>query len=133
MNNQIKHVVVECTKASDENTMTFPAVVMKLMQAGVERYHADLVRAEKTYYMPDGASHVVSAAKLPAQPESAFSAAGVAAAVRDIQAQKIDYAAFCAHIAAAGCVAYLVSLAGRRAVYFGRTGEAYVEPFPAAH
>jgi hypothetical protein len=31
--------------------------VTKLMQVGVERYHADLLRAEKIYYLPSGESH----------------------------------------------------------------------------
>jgi hypothetical protein len=35
-------------------------------------------------------------------------------------------------VAQASCVGYMVPLAGRRAVYYGRTGESYVEPFPAA-
>jgi uncharacterized protein YbcV (DUF1398 family) len=49
-----------------------------------------------------------------------------------IQAQKIKYREFCVRIADAGCVGYLVSLVGRRAVYYGRSGESYVEPFPTA-
>lgn len=124
--------MLECTAASDAELMTFPEVVGRLAQAGVERYHADLVRAEKTYYLPDGASRVVPAKPAAAAPATAFSAAGVEAAVRAIQAQRIGYGEFCAQIAAAGCVGYTVSLAGRRAVYQGRTGETHVEPFPGA-
>jgi uncharacterized protein YbcV (DUF1398 family) len=67
-----------------------------------------------------------------ATPASAFAADGVAAAVRAIQQQKIQYREFCERIAQAGCVGYIVSMAGRRAVYYGRTGDSYVEPFPAA-
>lgn len=33
---------------------------------------------------------------------------------------------------AAGCAGYLVSLPGRRVVYYGRTGETHVELIPAA-
>ena len=65
-------------------------------------------------------------------PAQAFSAAGVDAAVRAIQAQTISYKEFCDRIVAAGCVDYIVSLVGRRAVYSGRTGENHVEPFPSA-
>jgi hypothetical protein len=32
----------------------------------------------------------------------------------------------------AGCVAYMVSLPGRRVVYYGRTGASHVEHFPPA-
>lgn len=132
MNAHTKAAVEECTRASDEERMTFPEVVAKLSAAGVERYRADLLRAEKTYYLPDGVSHVVPAAPLGDAAARAFSPDGVRDAVRAIQAQRITYKTFCERIAAAGCVDYIVSLAGRRAVYFGRTGESYVEPFPAA-
>lgn len=95
---QVEEVVIECTKGSDEERLTFPQVVMKLMAAGVERYHTDLQRAEKTYYLPDGRSLVVPAAPLRRAPARAFSAAGVATAVRTIQAQKLTYEAFCQEI-----------------------------------
>jgi uncharacterized protein YbcV (DUF1398 family) len=131
MNAHVKAAVEDCTRASDEERMTFPEVVAKLSAAGVERYRADLLRAEKTYYLPDGASHVVPAAPIGAAAARSFSPEGVRDAVRAIQARRITYKTFCERIAAAGCVDYVVSLAGRRAVYFGRTGESYVEPFPA--
>ena len=61
-----------------------------------------------------------------------FSAEGVEKAVRAIQRQQIAYREFCRLIADAGCVGYFVSLAGRRAVYYGRTGDEHVEWFPGA-
>ncbi|MEP9377435.1 DUF1398 family protein [Aquabacter sp. CN5-332] len=120
------------TRDSDAERVTFPEVVAQLMEAGIERYHADLQRNEKTYYLPSGASHVVAAHEVGAVPAEGFSAEGVERAVRAVQAGQIKYREFCARIAAAGCVAYLVSLAGRRAVYYGRTGETHVEWFPGA-
>jgi uncharacterized protein YbcV (DUF1398 family) len=132
MDANIKAVIAECTTASDEERITFPEVVMKLMQAGVERYHADLVRSERTHYMPDGETDVRPAHGVKTVPAKDFSAAGVDAAVRAIQRQEIQYREFCERIAAAGCVGYIVSLAGRRAVYYGRTGESHVEMFPGA-
>lgn len=132
MNADVRTIVEECTKASDDARLAFPQIVQNLMAAGVERYRADLLRAEKTYYLPDGGSHVVTNAPLDRAPAHAFSAAGVEAAVRASQAGKITYKEFCTRIAEAGCVDYLVSLAGRRAVYVGRTGESHVELFPAA-
>ena len=125
-------IMQECTDASDQERIGFGEVVTKLMQAGVERYHADLLRAEKIYYLPSGESHRVPAAQVDATPAAAFAADSVAAAVRAIQQKKIQYREFCERIAQAGCVGYMVSLAGRRAVYYGRTGDSYVEPFPAA-
>lgn len=132
METQVKNVVEACTAGSDSGDMIFPVVVRNLMAAGVERYHADLLRGEKTYYLPNGESHRVACHALTEAPAPAFSAEGVEAAVRAIQAGSIRYGEFCARIAAAGCVDYLVSLAGRRAVYYGRTGDCYVERFPPA-
>jgi uncharacterized protein YbcV (DUF1398 family) len=122
----------ECTDASDQERISFGEVVMKLVQAGVERYHADLLRAEKIYYLPSGESYRVPAAPVEATPAAAFAAEGVAAAVQAIQQRKIQYREFCERIVQAGCVGYMVSMTGRRAVYYGRTGDSYVEPFPSA-
>lgn len=132
MDARVMDVVRECTESSDQERVTFPQVVTKLMAAGIERYHADLVRAEKTYYLPDGDSLVVAARAVGGQPASAFSAAGVEAAVRAVQSGEIKYIEFCEQVMAAGCVGYFVSLAGRRAVYYGRSGDNHVELFPAS-
>lgn len=132
MDSQVKDVVEECTRISDEERVTFGEVVGRLDAAGVERYHADLLRDDKIYYMPDGSSHRTPNHALAEAPAAGFSAEGVEAAVRAIQQGRIKYREFCARIAGAGCVGYIVSLAGRRAVYYGRTGDSHVEPFPAA-
>lgn len=131
MNEHVKSVVREVTTASDEDRILFPDVVKALMSAGVERYHADLIAATKTYYMPDGSFEVVRCDRPPA-PAEAFSAQRVEQAVRSIQQKDIGYAEFCSRIAAAGCVGYFVTLAGRRAFYYGRTCDHHVEWFPGA-
>ena len=41
MDASVRNVVEECTKGSDDGRFTFPQVVMKLIEAGVEQYHAD--------------------------------------------------------------------------------------------
>jgi uncharacterized protein YbcV (DUF1398 family) len=132
MDSDVKNVVRECTRASDEERIVFPEVVARLMRAGVERYHADLMRHEKTYYLPDGSSEVVATAPVDVAPAREFSAAGVAEAIRASQAGAITYRTFCERVLRAGCVGYDVSLAGRRAVYHGRTGDSHVEWFPGA-
>lgn len=110
--------------------MPFPEVVVKLQEAGIERYHTDLVRSEKTYYLPTGESVVMPARPPRRRPAATFSAAETEAAIRTIQAGQIDYTEFCERILAAGCTSYLVSLVGRRVVYFGRTAESHIEPMP---
>ncbi len=132
MDANVQQVIDECTRASDEARMTFPQTVMKLMEAGVERYHADLLRPEKTYYLADGESRLVANAPIAAPVAAAFSAAGVEAAVRAAQAGSIDYKTFCTRVMEAGCAGYLVSMSGRRVMYYGRTAETHVELFPGA-
>ncbi len=130
MNENVKAVMEQCTEGSDAERLSFPEVVGLLAQAGVERYHADLCRGDKTYYLPSGESHAFKSFAV--EPARDFHPAAVSAAVRMIQAGKIGYREFCRRIADAGCVGYIVTLAGRRAVYYGRTGDEFVEWFPQA-
>ena len=130
MNAQFGCVDEECTAASDENSMSFPQVVGKLMAAGVERYHADLVRSEKTYFLPDGESRVIPNDDIGRVPAAAFSTVSVEAAVKAIQKGEINYKTFCERVLDAGCVGYHVHIAGKRVVYYGRGGDSHTEYFP---
>ena len=130
MHADIIAVLEDCTKGSDQERLTFPEVVAKLMAVGIERYHADLLRSDKIYYLPDGSSHRIPAHVIDETAAISFDASGVDAAVRTIQSGQIKYIEFCERILRAGCVGYIVSLAGRRAVYYGRTGEVHIEHFP---
>ncbi len=42
MDAAISHVVRQCSRASDENSESFPVIIRALTEAGIERYHADL-------------------------------------------------------------------------------------------
>ena len=130
MNDQLIDTLEQCTRAADDASLRFPEIVARLTEAGVEHYHADLLRAEKTYYLPDGTSHVFRCAPVDAAFAEAFDPDGISGAVRASQAQRIDYAEFCVRAAAAGCTGYFVSMTGRRALYLGRTAETCVEHFP---
>lgn len=119
------------SEGSESGELRFPEVVARLMEAGVECYCADLVRGEKTYYMPDGETHVVKS-KLPVTAVAdEYSEAGVVSAIRGAQADAIRYPEFLRQARAAGTVAYWVFLTGQRAVYLGRRGEIHVELFPS--
>ena len=61
-----------------------------------------------------------------------FSADAVAAAIREIQHDKLTYAEFVRQTMAAGCVGYFIQISGRRAIHFGRNGDFHVEWFPNA-
>lgn len=122
MDAHLKDVVREMSEASDEERITFPEVVKALMEVGIERYHADLVAGRKTYYLPDGDFEEVGVHKVGGAAMT-FSAQGVEKAVRAIQLEEIAYREFCRRIADAGCVGYFASLAGRRSIYYRRSGD----------
>jgi uncharacterized protein YbcV (DUF1398 family) len=132
MNQEIVAVMHECATRSHAGSISFPEVVGKLAVADVEWYHTNLHRAEHTYYMPSGESHIEPMYELPEPVAREFSDPGVDVAVRSIQRGEIKYDEFVRRIMAAGCNGYFVLIAGRKTVYFGRKGEEHVELFPAA-
>jgi uncharacterized protein YbcV (DUF1398 family) len=132
MNETTIATVEECVGLTLEGRMPFPQVVQRLLDAGIERYSVDLCRSEYIYYLPDGDSHVVRPHEAAEPVAERFSAEDVESAVRDSQQGRIAYPQFLQRIRAAGCVGYLVSFAGRRCLYLGRTGESHLELFPGA-
>ena len=129
MNTEAMHWASEGSEAGE---LRFPEVVARLIEAGVESYCADLVRGEKTFYMPSGENYTVKS-KLPVTAVAdEYSEAGVVAAIRGAQTDTIRYPEFLRQARAAGTVAYWVFLTGQRAVYLGRRGEIHVELFPGA-
>jgi uncharacterized protein YbcV (DUF1398 family) len=129
MDTEVMHRVLE---ESEAGRMIFPDVVKALIGAGVESYHADLIRGENTYYMPNGETDVVKAILPRETIAEEFSATGLVAAIRGAQADKVRYPEFVKLATSAGTVAYRVFLTGKRVVYFGRKGEIHVEEFPGA-
>lgn len=127
-------IVDECHAVNfSADEKPFPEVAMRLGAAGVQSYRVDLVRMEQTFYGRDGSSHGVAIAleRAPAI-AGAFSADKVVAALRAIQRGDIRYPEFLRQIMAAGTASYCVFLGGRKAIYSGLDGDAYVENFPAA-
>ena len=124
-------VIEACMKLSFADT-PFPKVVERLVVAGVTSYTADLMKLRNTYY-DSGREAYDEALLLKDAPTiaPAFDAAAVFATVKAVQRGEIGYAEFLRRIMAAGCSHYEVFIAGRKAMYFGRNGAFYTEPFPA--
>ena len=123
--------VMECMKLSFADT-PFPAVVQKLAGAGVRTYTDDLLKLRSTYYgaVRDALDEPMPLTEGPMVAER-FDGNAVADAVHAIQRGEIGYAQFLRLIMRAGCASYRVFIGGRKAMYFGRDGEFYTEPFPA--
>lgn len=129
MNTQQSLVISDTVRGSLTGEMTFPEIVARLNELGVERYHTDYSRREKTFYFASGDSLVVETPWDRHPTAGPFSATDVEAAVRQSQRGEHTYLDFVRKTMAAGCVGYFVQIAGRQAVYFGRNGEMHVEPF----
>jgi uncharacterized protein YbcV (DUF1398 family) len=131
-------VLRECSERSVAGEITFPEVVKKLVDVGIEQYHADMYRREKTYYAANGDSHVQSEDGLDPKVFNAEAVAaelnrdGVKEALRLIQREEIVYQEFLRRIQSADVANYWVYLAGKRAIYVARNGDEYVEWFPGA-
>lgn len=130
MNSEQTRIIKACTQGALSGEISFPEVVMKLAEIGIERYHADYSRQEITYYLQDGDSLVIVTPHSHHAVGVPFSASKVEAAVRQSQRNEHSYLDFIRKTMDAGCVGYFVQITGRRVIYFGRNGESHVEHFP---
>ena len=133
MNANWRDVAEATLKGSDSGAIAFPESVQMLMEVGFDGYAVDFRRVTRIYYMPNG--ETIELATERTEPVAArFDAAVIKQAIREAQAliPGYTYKGFCAKAAGAGCAGYFVSLAGRRVLYHGRTGETHTEYFPGA-
>jgi uncharacterized protein YbcV (DUF1398 family) len=124
-------VVKEMTQRSFAGDITFPEVVRRLAEAGVERYYVDFSARMKLTAGTDGSVHTAVYMFDGGPIGDVFDEAGVVSALRAVQHGEIKYQEFLRAIMTAGCIGYIVTIIGRRALYLGRRGEVYVEVFPA--
>lgn len=121
-----------CFEGAHEGTMSFPAIVGTLIDAGFEGYVVDYRRHRTSYFLPDGECLELEHPSSSDRVAPAFDQAAIRAQVAWAQANPPDYAyaAFSRNVMAAGCAGYVVSFPGRRVLYFGRTAETHTEHFP---
>ena len=121
-------------EGSENDTMTFPEGVKMLMKDGFDGYAVDFRRGTRTYYLADGDALELKTAPVSVSVTERFDTAAVKDAIREAQQMVpgYSYKKFCAKVMDAGCAGYLVSLLGKRVVYYGRTGEIHTEYFPGS-
>jgi uncharacterized protein YbcV (DUF1398 family) len=119
-------------EGSENDTMTFPESLTILMEAGFDGYAVDFRRGTRTYYLADGDALELKIAPGLMSVAERFDNTAIKDAIRDAQRRVpgYSYKKFCARVMDAGCAGYLVSLLGKRVVYYGRTGEIHTEHFP---
>lgn len=126
-------VARQCLQAAHDGSMSFTAIVARLVSAGFESYAIDFRRRTATWYLPTGEFLDLPDNGDDTPVASSFTADVIIQAIREAQTglSGYTYSGFCRKIKQAGCAGYIVSFSGRRAVYFGRTAETHVEHFPA--
>lgn len=117
---------------SEAGKLTFPEVVRRALDAGVESYFCDLTSGRETFYAADGGAHVEPMTVRRGPVAAEFSKEGIVAAIRGAQSDSIRYPEFVQRALAAGVTGYWAFLTGKRVIYFGRKGEMHIEEFPAA-
>jgi uncharacterized protein YbcV (DUF1398 family) len=127
-----KDVARATLEGSESGTMTFPQSLRDLMEVGFDGYAVDFRRSTRTYYIPNGETLELKTVPTPTAVAEAFDASVVKEAIREAQmlVPGYTYQGFCSKVARAGCAGYVVSLLGRRVLYYGRTGETHTEYFP---
>jgi uncharacterized protein YbcV (DUF1398 family) len=119
-------------EGSESGTMSFPQNLRILMEADFDGYAVDFRRSTRTYYMPSGETLELKTEPTPTPVAESFNGRLVREAIREAQvlAPGYTYKGFCAKGAGAGCAGYVVSVRGRRVLYYGRTCETHTEYFP---
>lgn len=122
--------IEEWAEKSHAGSVSFGEVVGGLIQAGVESYYADYRRAATTYYLPDGSNHTIPLNIPPRAIPWDFDQPALLDAIRGAQRGAVKYPEFLDLSIGAGCVGYIVWIAGKHVSYFGRRGEVHLERFP---
>ena len=124
------NTIKECSDRSLAGNIKFPAMVMKLLAAGVERYTVDLVSFTKTYYGVAGEVHTISFTFDALKVAADFNAKEIKDAITASQKDLIDYQTFLRRVIPAGCSHYEAFLTGKKVIYLGRDGSYHIELFP---
>ena len=130
MEQSTQKTIDQCVRASHAGEISFADAVGALMQAGVASYFADYRAASTTYYLSAGDIYTLPLGSRGQAIPQRFDTAALQAAIQGAQSGKVKYPEFLKLSAAAGCVGYLVWIAGRHVSYFGHSGEVHVERFP---
>lgn len=130
MNYEAKQVIEACAHESHAGLLTFPGLLGRLVEVGVESYFADYRNQSTTYYSSTNEAFCVSMTMPSIEIPLTFNKDGVISAIRAAQSDLVRYPEFLRLTMLAGCVGYIVWITGRQVSYFGRQGEIHVEYFP---
>lgn len=132
MDSRQRTVARACLDGSYNGTMSFPEGLQALTEAGFESYQVDYRLNTRTYYLPNGETLVLTLPHDHGAISPRFNQPELAALIKwaQLNPPNYSYVEFNRRVAANGCAGYVVSILGRRVLYFGRTAETHVEHFP---
>lgn len=125
-----KAAIQKCAHESHEGLLTFPEVLGRLVEVGVESYCVDYRNQSTTYYLSNNEAVSISMPIPTIEISNSFNQETVVLAIRGAQSDAIRYPEFLKLTMSAGCVGYIVWITGKHVSYFGRRGEVHVEHFP---
>lgn len=131
MHPELIATLTRCADGAHNGTASFAEIVGMLSAAGVESYHADFRTGGTTYYWPAGETHTLALPIPSVEIANSFDTAAIVRAIRGAQSGEVQYPEFKRLSMNAGCVSYMVWIAGRHVSYFGRCGETHIERFPS--
>jgi len=130
MNSDTKEIIEACAHQSHAGLLIFPDVLERLIGVGVESYFADYRDQSTTYYLSNNEALRISMEMPQVEIPTSFDKDALVLAIRGAQSDTVRYPEFLRITMAAGCIGYLVWIAGRHVSYFGRHGEVHIEHFP---
>lgn len=131
MDKQRTEMIEQSLKKNFSVGIPFPEWIKTLIEAKIDRYYADLVAFQTTYYATDGTTYTTHIPLLnPSTRGESFSETDLVNAIRASQQGVIGYPEFLNRALKAGVVSYTVYLSGKQVQYMGAKGEIHVEHFP---
>ena len=123
----------ELADAALSGTLSFPEIVGKLIDEGVEYYVVNYATLQFSFHDGEG-SVVLAPLAFEGLPSIAkdFSASALRAAILDSQQNGQKFRQFSRRAMEAGVQSYYAFLRGQRVTYLGRQGDQHVEWFPGA-
>jgi uncharacterized protein YbcV (DUF1398 family) len=126
------HDLAQATfEGTEANTLTFPEGVKLIAAAGFNGYLVDYRAGTRTYHHSNGETFTFQGPAYP--PVDAFDRGVVRGAIKEAQqlVPGYTYQGFCRKVTErGGSAGYLVSIVGKRVLYFGVNGETHTEYFP---
>jgi uncharacterized protein YbcV (DUF1398 family) len=120
--------ISDCFQLALAGQSSFLESLKILREAGVQRFHIDLARQERTCYSKNDEVYVEKfVLDSPAQKSSVFSEQGIDDAIAQKRSHQIEFVDVLRKYIESGVAGYLVFIEGDRIIYYGHNGEVHIK------